>query len=352
MRSSAEHRIAHRVSRDPGFRRRRTDDPFTGADRRSDPAARARSLSGVSRRHSGELKQLWACGRRLPDPGIRLAIDLSDQYSAWSARGVIRLSHSAARGRSAAHDIRCAGPAAVHPVRGASYSGSRTGAANGAEHAAPCARLVSIWTGRARASELAGTNHHFPAHSAAFVPTAVDLARRRHGRLSRRRVGLADYFSADLSTCSARRFAGGNRSGSAAADRRHRHWLNVYRTDGDANGLDRGISKLRLDRRDREHGCSCVSGATPHPGAACLDLLRGRLVHGHRDGRGASNRSGRFRTTASRHGRRHGAIFSLRGRRSRYSRRLSHSLFHIVSDRPQYRESFRQHHRARTRSHR
>src|SRR5262249_9596916 len=222
---------------------------------------------------------------------------------AGGAGRAVGLSHSAARGRRAAHDIRLTGPAAVHLVCWPRHSGARTGAAHGAEHAAAGARLVSIRAGRARSFELAGTDHHVPAYSAAFVPAALDLARRCHGRVSRRRAGFVDYISADLSARGARRLTRRNRAVPFADDRRYWHWFDVYRPDGDEDRLDWGVPNLWLDSGDRRAGRDRLFGATPHPRAARLGLLRGGLVHGYRHGRGASNRSGRFRTAASRHGR-------------------------------------------------
>ncbi len=51
VRARAQYRTAYRVPGAAGFRRRRLDDAVASADRRSDPAARARPLSGLSRRH-------------------------------------------------------------------------------------------------------------------------------------------------------------------------------------------------------------------------------------------------------------------------------------------------------------
>src|SRR6516225_6982837 len=78
VRFGAEHQYAHRVSRGAGFWRRRTDDAVASTDRRSHPAARARPLPGLSRRRGGNLQQFWPCGGRLPNPGLRLAVDFPD----------------------------------------------------------------------------------------------------------------------------------------------------------------------------------------------------------------------------------------------------------------------------------
>ena len=48
-----------------------------------DPAARTRPLSGLSGRHCGQFQHLRPSRRRLSHTGIRLAVDLSDQHSAW-----------------------------------------------------------------------------------------------------------------------------------------------------------------------------------------------------------------------------------------------------------------------------
>ena len=108
---------------------------------------------------------------------------------------------------------------------------------------------------------LAGAPHHLAAHSAAPVPAGFDLAQRRHGGLPRRGAGFVDHIPADLSARGARRVAGRNRPDAAAADRRHRHRLDDHRADGDADRMHRGISDLRVDRRDRWACCFSPSGS-------------------------------------------------------------------------------------------
>ena len=79
------------------------------------------------------------------------------------------------------------------------------------------------------ATDVAGAAQHRAASAAAAVQATLGLAQRRAGRLPRRRTGLPDHLSADLSARGARHFAGGNRPDAAAADFRHRRRLADHR---------------------------------------------------------------------------------------------------------------------------
>ena len=142
--------LAHRVPRAARVRRRRPDDLVAGADRRGDPAARARPLSRLPCRRRGQFQHLRAGRRRLFDPGLRLAIHLPHQHSARTACLYVRVSHSVAPGRPPPHHLRFAGPDPVHPFRRAGHLGARAGAAHGNEHAADGAGAARFRAGRAR----------------------------------------------------------------------------------------------------------------------------------------------------------------------------------------------------------
>ena len=191
MRAGAEHLDADGLSRGPGLRRRRAHDAVAGADRRSDSTPRARPLPGLSCRDSGELQHLRTGRGRLSHAGIRLAIDLFNQYPAWSACRVFRVSHPTPPGRSPPHHVRCSGSGPVHLLCRSRDSRARTGAAHGIEHAPLGTRAIGVRASFARSVELAGTYYHLTAHPAAPVQAAVDLAGRRDGRLSWRGAGFA-----------------------------------------------------------------------------------------------------------------------------------------------------------------
>ncbi len=158
-----------------------------------------------------------------------------------------------------------------------------------------------------------------------------------------------DHLPADLFAGGARRLTRGNWIDIAAADCRHRHRLDVHRTDGDENRLDRGIPYLRLDGGDDRTRGDRLSGATDVAHAAGLVILRDRIVHGHRHGGSASDRTGGLGAAAPRHRRGHGAIFPFSRRRGGNGLRRRDPVFDPLSDRSRHREPVRQHHRTRTR---
>ena len=73
-------------------------------------AARTRPLSGISCGHRGQFQHLRPGRRRLPHPGLRLAVDLPHQYSARASRGLVRVPDPGAPGRPPPHHLRFAGP--------------------------------------------------------------------------------------------------------------------------------------------------------------------------------------------------------------------------------------------------
>ena len=211
LRAFSQYRIPHRRPRAARFWRRRPDDAVAGADRRGHSAARARQISGLSRRHCGVVQHVRPGRRRLSHPGVRLAIGLPHQRA---ARAHCLFSGAAARSaprRPPPHHLRYAGPGAVHHVRRPRHFGARAGAAHGCADLAHGVRAVGLRHIRAGSTVVAGAAQHRAALAAAAVPQSVGLAQRRAGGLPRRGAGLLDHVPADLSARGPRRVAGGNR---------------------------------------------------------------------------------------------------------------------------------------------
>ena len=214
--------MADGVSRAAGIWRRRSDDAVASADRRNHPAARARPLSGLSRRRIGQFQHIRSGRRRLSDRSVRLAIDLPCQRAARARRRRARAAPRVAPGRSPPYHLRYPGPRSVHHVRKPGDPGARAIAAHAIEHGADGARPFGIWNSFARRPVMAGAAQHVSAHTPAPVQGTLDLAQRRLGGLPRRRAGFVDHLPADLSARGPRRLAGRDRADAAAADLRHR----------------------------------------------------------------------------------------------------------------------------------
>ena len=131
VRALAQYRVADGVPRDPGFRRRRPDDAVAGADRRSHTAARARPLSGLSRRRSRSASSTFgpvAGGYLTQAFGWQSIFLINMPLGLIAMLLVLRLA--VAPGRPPPHHLRYSGAGAVHLVRRAGDSGARTGAAH------------------------------------------------------------------------------------------------------------------------------------------------------------------------------------------------------------------------------
>ena len=104
----------------------------------------------------------------------------------------------------------------------------------------------------------------------------------------------------------------------AAAHRRHRHWFDDYRTDGDANRLHRGIPDLRVVGRDGRTGFHRVLDPASVDRRNGLGFLHHCAVYGHDYGRRPGDGAGGLRPASPRHRRGHGAVLPLGGRRFRH----------------------------------